>query len=53
MITRPANRVLSIAARLMLASVFQTVRSMVEEGRWPLAALERDCVTATTKVTDN
>jgi hypothetical protein len=42
-IARPANRNPSVAARLLLDTVFRTVRNLVETGAWPLAELERDC----------
>ena len=45
-IARPLNRALSVAARLLLETVFQTVHRLVKTGAWSLAELEPECRTA-------
>lgn len=44
-IARPINRSLSVAARLLLGTIFQVAHELVEIGGWPLAKIESNGAT--------
>jgi LysR family nitrogen assimilation transcriptional regulator len=48
-IARPVNRSLSVATKLMLQTVFETVHGLVEDGTWALAEIAPDCRAAARK----
>ena len=48
-IARPVNRSLSVAAKLMLQHVFETVHELVQDGTWALAEIAPDCCATVTR----